>query len=259
MTTSGDSRLDGRGATHSGRVRPQNEDTLLVDVPLGVFAVADGMGGHNAGEVASQLALDTLHTFLERSYQDPDHTWPFGLEASLDFNGNRLRTGIKLANRRVFRESESRVQYSGMGTTISALIIDDGCGVFSSIGDSRIYLVRRGRIERLTRDHTWIEMLRAQNPDVDPDSLSKHPMRHVLTTVIGAQDDVEVAVSAKPAVPGDRFVLCTDGVHGALDDEAICRVVSSAPDFQAAADRLVAEALERDGQDNLTAVVAGLL
>jgi protein phosphatase len=229
---------------------------MLVDVALGVFAVADGMGGHNAGEVASQLAMEALHTFLQRSHQDPDHTWPFGVETGLDFNGNRLRTAIKLANRRVFRESESRVQYSGMGTTIAAMVIDGTCGVLSGIGDSRIYLVRRSGIERLTRDHTWIEMLRAQNPDIDPESLSKHPMRHVLTTVLGAQDDVDATVLARPVVAGERFVLCTDGVHGALAEEEIRRVVWSAPDFQAAADRLVEEALDRDGQDNLTAVVA---
>jgi protein phosphatase len=130
--------------------------------------------------------------------------------------------------------------------------------VLSGIGDSRIYLVRRSGIERLTRDHTWIEMLRAQNPDIDPESLSKHPMRHVLTTVLGAQDDVDATVLARPVVAGERFVLCTDGVHGALAEEEIRRVVWSAPDFQAAADRLVEEALDRDGQDNLTAVVAGV-
>jgi PPM family protein phosphatase len=247
--------VESHGATHPGHVRPQNEDSMLVDVPLGLFAVADGMGGHNAGEVACALALETLHTFVERSQHDPDHTWPFGIESSLDFNGNRLRTGIKLANRRVFRESEARDQYTGMGTTVVAMILEGTCAVFCGIGDSRIYTVRRSGIELLTRDHTWVQMLLAQNPDLDPRSVENHPMRHVLTSVIGAQDDVDVHVSARPVVPNDRFVLCSDGVHGALSDDDIWRIVCDASDARSAAETLVATALERDGRDNLTAVV----
>lgn len=231
---------------------------MLVDVPLGLFAVADGMGGHNAGEVACALALDTLHTFIERSRQDPDHTWPFGVERDLDFNGNRLRTAVKLANRRVFRESESREQYTGMGTTVVAMLIEGACTVFCGVGDSRIYAVRRSGIEVLTRDHTWVQMLLAQNPGLDPRSVEQHPMRHVLTSVVGAQDDVEVAVSARPVHPGDRFVLCSDGVHDTLQDTDIWRIVCDGADARQAAEALVAAALERDGRDNLTAVVVAM-
>jgi protein phosphatase len=231
---------------------------MLVDVPLGLFAVADGMGGHNAGEVACALALETLHSFVERSQHDPDHTWPFGIESSLDFNGNRLRTGVKLANRRVFRESEGRDQYTGMGTTVVAMLVEGTCAVFCGVGDSRIYAVRRSGIELLTRDHTWVQMLLAQNPDLDPQSVENHPMRHVLTSVIGAQDDVEVHVTARPAVARDRFVLCSDGVHGALADDDIWRIVCDADDVRRASEILVSTALERDGRDNLTAVVVTL-
>ena len=247
--------VEAHGVTHPGRVRPQNEDSMVLDVPLGLFAVADGMGGHNAGEVACALALETLHSFVERSQHDPDHTWPFGIESSLDFNGNRLRTGVKLANRRVFRESESREQYTGMGTTIVAMLLEGTCAVFCGIGDSRIYTVRRSGIELLTRDHTWVQMLLAQNPEMDPRSVENHPMRHVLTSVIGAQDDLEVHVTARPAVSDDRFVLCSDGVHGALGDDDIWKIVSDPPDVRTAAEALVSTALERDGRDNLTAVV----
>lgn len=250
--------VEAHGATHPGKVRPHNEDSMLVDVPLGLFAVADGMGGHNAGEVASALALESLHDFINRSRQDPDHTWPFGIESSLDFNGNRVRTAVKLANRRVYRQSESRDQYTGMGTTLVALLVDESCTAFCGVGDSRIYVVRRSGIELLTRDHTWVEMLLAQNPDLDRRSVENHPMRHVLTSVIGAQDDVEVGVIARPAVSGDRFVLCSDGVHGALSDHDIWRMVCDAVDVRSAAETLVSTALERDGRDNLTAVVVAL-
>lgn len=250
--------VEAYGATHPGRIRPQNEDSMLLDLPLGLFAVADGMGGHNAGEVASALALETLHTFVERSQHDPDHTWPFGIESSLDFNGNRLRTAVKLANRRVFRQSESREQYTGMGTTIVAMILEGSCAVLCGVGDSRIYAVRRGAAELLTRDHTWVQMLLAQNPNLDPHSVENHPMRHVLTSVVGAQDDVEVRVTARPALAPDRFVLCSDGVHGSLPDDEIGRIVSDADSARAAADALVAVALERDGRDNLTALVVSV-
>jgi PPM family protein phosphatase len=250
--------IQAHGATHPGRVRGQNEDAMLLEPELGLFAVADGMGGHNAGEVASALAIETLRSFVERSRHDPDHTWPFGIESSLDFNGNRLRTGIKLANRRVFRESERRDQYTGMGSTMVAILVEGTCAMICGVGDSRVYSVRAGRIERLTQDHTWVEMLLAQNPGLDPRSVENHPMRHILTSVVGAQDDLDVTITSRPCVPGDTFVLCSDGVHGGLPDDEIARIVSPAADPRQAAEALIAAALDRDGRDNLTAVVVSL-
>ena len=231
---------------------------MLIDNALGLFVVADGMGGANAGEVAARLAIDVVHGFLVRSSQDADHTWPFGIESSLDYDGNRLRTAVKLANRRVYRESESRSQYTGMGTTLAALLVNGPYAVICGVGDSRIYRIRGGVAGQLTRDHTFVETLLEQNPQLDAAQLAAHPMRHVLTTVVGAQDDIEVNVAAHPAQEGDRFVICTDGVHGALDADRIAAVVSAEPDVQAAADRLVRDALAADGSDNLTAIVVGL-
>jgi protein phosphatase len=216
------------------------------------------MGGHNAGEVAASLALEAIHDFLARSRKDHDHTWPFGIETSLDYNGNRLRTAVKLANRRVFRESEHRERYTGMGTTLATLLLDGPCAALCGVGDSRVYRVRREIAEQLTRDQTWIETLLAQNPGLDRSALANHPMRHVLIAAIGAQDDLDVTIISAPIVDGDRFVLCTDGVHGALDDRQLARIVREADTLQQAAERLVTEALERDGSDNLTAVVAGV-
>jgi len=231
---------------------------MLVDAGQGLFAVADGMGGHNAGEVASALALESLEGFLSKSSQDRELTWPFGIESTLDYNGNRLRTGVKLANRRVFRESESREQYTGMGTTLAAVLAEAPCATICGVGDSRVYLVRAGGIERLTQDHTWVETLLAQNPSINRASLKNHPMRHVLTRVIGGQDDLEVTITSRPLVAGDRFVICSDGVHGPLDESRIAQIVRSAPDTKDAADRLVEAALDVGGEDNLTAVVVGV-
>lgn len=248
----------GHGATHPGRVRPCNEDSMLVDPHIGLFAVADGMGGHNAGEVASCLALQTIHAFVARSGEDPDHTWPFGIDTALDFDGNRLRTAVKLANRQVYRESESRDQYTGMGTTVAALLLTDRCAAVCSVGDSRVYLIRRGRIEQLTRDQTWVQLLLSQNPDLDPCSLSGHPMRHVLTSVVGAQDDLDVNLLSRTIEDQDRFVISSDGVHGTLDDREIAELAGDGCAPHDAAERLVVSALERDGSDNLTAIVIGV-
>src|SRR5690349_20343919 len=180
-------RMAASGATHPGRVRSHNEDGLLVDNELGLFVVADGMGGHKAGEVASAMTLEAVQSFITRASQDDDHTWPFGVERSLNSSGNRLRTAVKLANRRVFKESEKREQFTGMGTTVAAVLGDGDCGAVCGVGDSRVYVIRDGSMVCLTRDHTWVETLLAQTPGLDPKTLVNHPMRHVLTSVVGAQ------------------------------------------------------------------------
>jgi protein phosphatase len=246
------------GASHPGRVREQNEDAFLVEPELGLFVVADGMGGHKAGEVASALALDAIHAFILRASKDDDHTWPFGLERSLDGAGNRLRTALKLANRQVFKESERRDRYTGMGTTVAAVLAGPGSLTVCGVGDSRVYSVRGDAIDRLTTDDTWIETLLAQTPGLDRASLASHPMRHVLTSVVGAQDDVEVTVTAHGTHANERLVLCTDGIHDALPDGRIADIVRVNADVAAAADALVQAALAADGGDNLTAIVVDL-
>jgi protein phosphatase len=248
----------GGGATHAGKVRPQNEDGLLVEAGLGLFVVADGMGGHQAGEVASALALESIRSFFARVSRDDDHTWPFGLERNLDRNGNLLRTAVKLANRRVFRESERQDQYTGMGTTVAAVLVDGNSAVVCGVGDSRVYLIGGGAVNCLTRDNTWVEALLAQTPGLDRAALANHPMRHVLTSVVGAQDDVDVTVTMHQIAHDDRIALCTDGVHGSLSEAQIGHIVRSAVTPREAAEALVQAALAADGADNLTAVVAGI-
>lgn len=248
-------RIVAHGATHPGRVRQQNEDSLIVDYGIGLFAVADGMGGHNAGEVASSIALETIRAFIQRSCEDPDQTWPFGIDPALDINANRISTAIKLANRQVYRESGTREEYAGMGTTIAAVLVEGTTAAICGVGDSRVCLVHRRRIERLTHDHTWVQVLLAQNPELDPKTIADHPMRHVLTRVVGVQEDIEVAVLSRSPVRGERYAITSDGVHGPLEDARIAAIVSQAADVRSAADQLVAEALERDGSDNLTALV----
>jgi protein phosphatase len=243
------------GITHPGNVRTVNEDAFAHDVDLGVFILADGMGGHSAGEIASTLAVETIRSFIKRTRDDDGFTWPFGVDPRLSYDENRLMTAVKLANRRVFRASESREDYTGMGTTIVVALVEKDQVTFSGVGDSRIYSFYDGRLEQLTRDDSWVRMILDQDPAFDQTLLASHPMRHVLTKVIGARDHAEADVSTRQLRPGETLLMCSDGLHGALDDETIGRILTEEPDLQAIADRLLAEALERDGRDNITALL----
>jgi serine/threonine protein phosphatase PrpC len=241
------------GVTHPGKTRDMNEDAMSWDLDLGFVAVADGMGGHNAGEVASRLALDNVRAFLQRSASD-DFTWPYGVNPRLSLTANRLTTAVKIANHRIFRASEERAEYTGMGTTLVAALVESGTVTFSSVGDSRLYMFQDSALRQLTRDDSWIAMV-AEESGVDPSTLTGHPLRNVLTNVVGAQPDVKIALGELPLGMG-ILVFCTDGLHGALTAGTMTQILSDAPDLERAAHNLVQAALERDGKDNITVILA---
>jgi PPM family protein phosphatase len=243
------------GVSDTGRVRKTNEDQFISDPELRLFAVADGMGGHNAGEVASRLAVETLTAFIHRSAEDTDFSWPYGLDKTLSFEGNRLRTGISLANRRVFRAAESTDDYGGMGTTIVGLLVNGAKIAVGHVGDSRLYLLSNNHLEQLTYDDSWAATILAQDPSIDPAEIAHHPMRNVLTNVLGARDQVEVHMSERTILSGDKLLLCTDGLHGVLDSDSIKAILNRTPDVEQAAQTLVTTAMERGSRDNLTALV----
>jgi PPM family protein phosphatase len=240
-------------ATDPGPVRPVNEDAYLLDADLRLYAVADGMGGHNAGEVASQLALEALGGFVRRSSTDTDLSWPYGVLPDLSFQANRLRTALHLANRRVFRAAESHDDYTGMGTTVVAALIDGARGVVAHVGDSRIYHWSGGALKVLTKDDSWAAALIAQG--LSTEDLARHPMRHVLTNVVGARDQVEVHVRELALAPGDRLLLCSDGLHEPLSQDGIAALLGKGDDAESTASSLVREAIKRGSRDNVTALV----
>jgi protein phosphatase len=242
------------GVTHAGRVRKINEDNLFLDPSLGLFIVADGMGGHNAGEVASKLAVEAIAGFLERSRSGEDFTWPYGLNPNLSFLANRLMTATKLANRRVVKAGESRDEYTGLGTTVVIALIEDGQLAYTGVGDSRIYSYIGGRLTQITEDDSWVATVIAK-AGADEATLAAHPMKHVLTNVLGAREPLEMEVSERPVESGELLLLCSDGLHGALPDTVFAEVLGSDRDVAAMADDLVRMALERDGADNITALV----
>jgi PPM family protein phosphatase len=241
--------------THPGSVRTINEDTVLWDAELGLLTVADGMGGHNAGEVASRLAVDTLRAFLQKSATPDDVTWPFGVNPALSLAENRLMTAVKIANRRVHRASEEHADYTGMGTTVVAALVDGPQVSFTSVGDSRIYTMLGSELRQLTRDDSWVVMLQNES-GLDASAFDKHPMRHVLTAVVGARPELDVKVEELTLLNGQMIMFCSDGLHGALPDSVISSVLESEPDLERAAEKLVETAVARDGSDNVTILLA---
>ena len=247
--------LQACAVTDTGPVRKTNEDSFVSDPEVRLFAVADGMGGHDAGEVASQLAIEAISGFIRRSARDTDFSWPYGLDGKLSYEGNRLRTAIHLANRRIFREAENNDDYSGMGTTIVGLLTSESHMAIGHVGDSRLYLIRGQVIEQLTADDSWAATILAHDPRVKPADLAHHPMRNVLTNVLGAREQVDVHLIERDLQNGDVLLLCSDGLHGVLDNEVIQQIVRAHHDVEEAAGVLVKSALEHGSRDNVTALV----
>ena len=241
------------GVSEAG-ARSGNEDCYFADDALGLFVVADGMGGHLAGEVASRLAIDTLEHFMRRSEDSSDLSWPLGIDANLSLEGNRVRTALHLAHRRVFRAAEGSEDYTGMGTTAVCAFIRGGQLVVGHVGDSRLYLLGGGVLRQLTTDDTWITALAASGT-ADPATLATHPMRHVLTNVLGASEQVEIHVSEHRLTGGEMLLLCSDGVHDVLDHPALAQLLSAAADPHAAARAVAAAAFARGTHDNVTALL----
>jgi protein phosphatase len=239
------------GATHVGRVRTVNEDAFYCSPESGLFIVADGMGGHQAGEVASALAVEAIRTFFTRTRDGDSVTWPYGIDPKLSFEANRMVTAVKLANRRVFRVSESPEGYTGMGTTVVAMTVAEGRAIIASVGDSRAYSCAGGTLVQLTEDDTWVRMAGT----VDPEMIARHPMRHVLTNVVGARELIDLSVSERVLDAPETFLLSTDGLHGVVDDDDISTMLQGSEPPEVLAERLVNAALDGGSRDNITALV----
>jgi len=242
-------------STHPGAVRTINEDSASWDPALLFLVVADGMGGHNAGEVASGLAVEAASAFLQKSANPEDFTWPFGVNPKLSFGANRVTTAAKVANRRVFRASEERTEYTGMGTTLVLALVEGAHVTFANVGDSRLYTMRDGTLHQLSQDDSWVVML-SRESGLDPSTFHDHPMRSVLTNVVGARPDVDVSIGEFDLVDGQIILMCTDGLHGGVSDGQMVAILKAQPDLQRAADTLVETAVAQDGRDNITVMLA---
>jgi protein phosphatase len=249
----------GVGLSDSGPVRKGNEDAFACISELGLFVVADGMGGHNAGEIASKLAVEAIVGFIRRTAQSDEFSWPYGIDPLLSLDANRLKTAIHLANRRVFREAEAHDDYSGMGTTVVSALVAGKKLVVAHVGDSRLYLRTNGALRRFTKDDSWAATILAQELG-DKAAVAKHPMRNVLTNVLGAREHTEVHVAEVELSGDELLLLCSDGLHSVLEDDEIARQLEN-PELEnpgaldAAAERLVSAAIGAGTRDNVTVVL----
>ena len=240
---SGRMPLAAHGATHQGR-RSTNEDSWLIDLDLGLLVVADGMGGHNAGEVASALAVKVIREFCESS--------------GLPLTQALLTRAVQLANERILTAAAEQPDHSGMGTTVVAVLFIDGSAFYTSVGDSRVYLWRSGRLTQLTRDDSWLaETLDGEGEP--PHDIGTHPMRHVLTKVVGLRPELEAPVAECALRAGDSLLLCSDGVHGVVPHEVLATMMSSQRGVEDVAQGVVRSAIARGATDNVTAIVARVL
>src|SRR5947209_2489276 len=214
--------------TDVGMKRTHNEDyyTFLKDENL--FIVADGMGGHASGEVASKLAADTLVEFYHRT-SDEDITWPYKMDRQLSYTENRLVCGTKLANWRVFEAATQGPRYSGMGTTIVSCVVNGYRAYVAHVGDSRGYVVKKdGTIKQITRDHSLLEDYKEAKPDMTEEEQRNFPHKNVITRALGMRDSVQVDVKSFQIEDGDTFLLCCDGVSGMIEDARMGQIVKEA-------------------------------
>jgi protein phosphatase len=247
--------LEAYGQTDVGRRRKLNEDNFLVAPEPNLYAVCDGMGGHNAGEVASKMAIETLQAFIEKSHREKEITWPYGLDVNLSFDGNRLKTAIKLANKKVFRAADNREDYTGMGTTVVGGLVSENVLTVGSAGDSRCYLLRGAARHQLTRDDSWVSAALGEGI-LNSDEIERHPLRNVITKAVGAKDSIELDVVEKKLETGDVVLICSDGLHAMLSDADILAALTPFPEgLEEAAGRLIDAANEAGGKDNVSVVL----
>jgi protein phosphatase len=252
----GRTRLSAAGRTDTGRQRRHNEDHVLVKPDLELLVVADGMGGHNAGDIASRLTTTSMANFFEATMHAPVPGPPADDEVDLAPGARRLVAAIRKANRDVFEISTTMQQHQGMGSTIVAAHASPQTGQIhiGHVGDSRCYRIRADTIELLTRDHSLVNDALAIKPDLSEEELARLP-RNIITRALGMKDVVKVDHSSHELVVGDIYLLCSDGLSGMVSDEQILEVFAITDDLGEICDLLVAMANEAGGADNITAVV----
>ena len=243
------------GFSDLGKRRNRNEDCYLCNDKEGLYLIADGMGGHASGETASRLAVKCIEEFVVHS-RSGVIPWPVKAQEGLTMEQNRLYGGTFLANLRIFQTAGQLPGTNGMGTTLTGLLVEENHLAVVNVGDSRLYRVRAGKLDRMTQDHTYVGEL-VQEGKLTPEEARKHPQRHVLTNALGVQKDTRIDVSRTRFTKGDLFLICSDGLYDMLDDRRIleiCHVNGGEPLYKIALS-LVLEANLAGGLDNITVVL----
>ncbi|MDX2502556.1 MAG: protein phosphatase 2C domain-containing protein [Deltaproteobacteria bacterium] len=244
--------IESAGITDRGKKRQGNEDSLFVEDSLGLYVVADGMGGHQAGEVASRLVVDTIGDYIKNRRESADNGNPINGDETLSPEANRLMSGIHLSNKAVHEAARSNSSYRGMGSTVSAVYFTDGTFIAANVGDSPIYLIRDGRINLLSVPHTVL----AEQTALDPENAARlgKEFRHVLTRAMGTEESVIADIYEIQCFKDDILVISSDGLSDKASPEEIQQLVDG-NGSDAACRRLVDLANHRGGDDNITAIV----
>jgi serine/threonine protein phosphatase PrpC len=239
-----------------GLRRTSNEDSYCTRPDIGLFMVADGMGGHVAGEVASRVAVEAIQAFIEETAgADKNRTWPFPFEPTLSLEANRLKAAFRLANRRIAATIADSEDLRGMATTASALLTTASHACVAHVGDSRVYVLRGGALRQITNDHSWVEeQVRAGT--LTPLAAKQHPWRNVVTRALSGGEDPEVDVTEIEPLAGERYLLCSDGLFAVVGDETIAEIVGNMHlSLEEVCRQLIDVANAAGGPDNITTLV----
>ena len=245
------------GNTHVGKKRSHNEDSLCLLPEHNVYLVADGMGGHASGEVASRLAVETIADFFRDTGEDEEVTWPYKMEKDRAYDENRLINAVKLANLRIFEASSADPRKKGMGTTLVVVHVVNGGIYLGHVGDSRIYRLRAdGVIEQLTEDHSLLnDYIKMKN--LTPEEIEHFPHKNVIVRALGMKETVVVDTQFVKPEAGDVFLLCSDGLSGMVTDPELARLTDAhRDDLEGACSALIESANASGGVDNITVVLA---
>ena len=252
-------RIEVAGETNVGRKRNHNEDSFAIMAEFGLFLVADGMGGHASGEVASKMAVDAMHEFFSQTQEDPERTWPYKMDRSKGYEENRLITGIKLANLRIYDSAQREAKKRGMGTTFVGLFTANDGVYVAHVGDSRCYRFRDGKLEMLTEDHSLLNDYIKANK-LTPEEIEHFPHKNVIVRALGMKELVQVDVTRLDPKPEDYYLLCSDGLTGMItNDQEVLKLVVEAKDLKTACKNLIDCANDHGGTDNITVALVQLL
>jgi protein phosphatase len=245
-------RISSAVATHPGLRREDNEDAYVSRDDLGFYMVADGMGGHAAGEIASRMAVDAIEGFIgDTRDADANRTWPFPYDPALSLDGNRLKAAFRLANRRLGGAMDQDDALKGMATTAAAVLFGRGAPLVAHVGDSRIYVWRDGLLHQVTQDHSWVnEQVRAGV--LSEHDARRHPWRNVVTRALAGGDDPDVDIGEIDVKPGDRLLICSDGLSGVVPHEQLEAILAPADPLDVTCQALIDAANRAGGPDNIT-------
>lgn len=248
-------RIKSFGLTDIGRKRGRNEDSFLVNDDLGLFVVADGMGGHSGGEFASRFAVSTVEEVLQSMKMDPEATVISGVNENGTSFGEHLRYAIEVASQKIYDQALFEPELKGMGTTVAALLVDGDKVCIANVGDSRVYLLRGGDLKQITEDHSLVsEQMKAGL--LTEEDAKKHRLKNIITRSVGYQEEVEADLFYLDLQANDCFIMCSDGLTNMIEDNTIGdTVLRAGGDLEKACQTLVNFANEKGGDDNITVVL----